>query len=135
MASLVIEPERPTNDAFTDALEFLASYVEGDLGPVRDLAITLVHGICLGPPNHLFRANEPYAHAWVEANDVCWQAGIFWDSIRLFYPTSREDFYEAWRPQETTHYTLKQAAEENENSGHFGPWLAQYRKLCLPGND
>ena len=118
----------PTNACFDDALELIAERVKETPTLAFGRALILVHGIARGLEDGP-RPDEPYAHAWVEEGDQCWDAGLL-DGQRIYYAVSREEFYAARRIQTTTRYTVRQAALENLRTGHFGPWVAEYRALC-----
>lgn len=121
----------PTGKCFDDALDF----VEWRLLENPELAhhdnLLVVHGICLVPEDQA-RAGELFAHAWVEENNVVWQAGLV-DGQRVFYGMQLLDFLTELRVQESTRYTLLEAARHNHASCHYGPWEPRYEALCRVG--
>lgn len=124
---------RPTQTCFDDALDFISEVMwllKGQLrsndGEVREYLerFVVVHGICLTPDG------QPYAHAWVEEMDVrVWQGALL-NGARIFHPQNRTTFYVERRVQESTRYSVAEAARENERTDHFGPWVEKYRALC-----
>jgi hypothetical protein len=118
----------PTLTCFDDALDYLAAAVAEQSEWART-HLTLVHGICLAPPNTV-RADTPFAHAWVEEDGlIVIQAGIV-DGMKTYFGTPRFDYYTAMRVSDTTVYTIEEALEQNRWSNHFGPWERRYRALC-----
>ncbi|HLX21672.1 MAG TPA: hypothetical protein VKR23_16115 [Gaiellaceae bacterium] len=118
----------PTFTCFDDALEFINVRVKQDQRLAFDRTLTLVHGIALAHT----APNEPYAHAWVEEGDRCWDAGLV-DGQKVYYAVARDEFYAARRIQKTTCYTVRQACLENFRTKHYGPWRAEYAALCGSG--
>jgi hypothetical protein len=115
----------PTHHCFDDALDFITARVRADRSAVDKL--TLVHGIATatsGP--HL---GEPYAHAWVEEADLCWDAGI-WRGQHLSYAVEHDEYYASLQVQTTTRYTVFEAYIQNKLWATFGPWRDEYRNLC-----
>lgn len=127
----------PTHACFDDALDFLSLQVKRGVSRSALLTrYTLVHGICLSD------AGEPYAHGWVEETDSRSADGVWQGAMadvegkreRVFYLTYKHEFYVAYRVQKTTSYTVLEALAENERSGHYGPWVQEYRELLADGD-
>ena len=122
---------RPTRHCFDDALEFISERVKENPALAHTSALILVHAICRGALDGP-HPDEPYAHAWVEEDDLCWDAalvGEHWEH-QIYYAVARDEFYAARRVTTTTRYTVRQACLENLRSGTFGPWRPEYRALC-----
>jgi len=106
----------PTYECFNDALEFLL---------LHSGRLMLVHGICLYPDD-----GHKYAHAWVEQDGrFVIFAGIHLGKHKYF-AALRAEYYTDAKVQEATKYTPREAAMENLRSGHYGPWLEKYKRLC-----
>ena len=120
----------PTHTCFDDAVEFIEELIKEHPDKLEDIktSLLLVHGICLLPNG------QRYAHGWVEDNktDSCYFKGIV-ESECVFLQADRPGFYENFKVQETTKYTLWQVHLENMLSGTFGPWDKKY--LALTGKD
>lgn len=113
----------PTNHCFDDALDFLELVIKNKQAlDVNTLLV--VHSICLMPDG------TPYAHAWVEDTkaDSCIFKGIL-KGEAMYLAAERKEFYETFKVQETTKYTVKQALFENRLSNNYGPWEEKYLKL------
>jgi hypothetical protein len=112
----------PTHSCFDDAVQFfIALGTEGTPAEQLDKFV-LVHGICLAPDD------TPYVHAWVEhADDFVVMAGIV-EGKREYYKVERGSFYENWRVQEFTVYTVDEfvRACAASRGGTAGPWLPKY---------
>lgn len=117
----------PTHKCFDDALDYLVERVKRKPELAHGSSLILVHGICLIPEGT--DEGRRFAHAWVEEDDAVWQSGLL-DGELIYYAMPLEDFTKALRVQESTRYTVRQAAMKNETSGHYGPWLDAYRALC-----
>jgi len=131
MGVLKVDTIHPTHECFDDALGFMEKRVLEALRAAAPppLHLILVHAICLMPaeqPN----AGKLFVHAWVEEDDLCWDAGIANGTFRIVYAVERQEFYAHLRPQHVTKYTMKEAYEENKKSGHHGPWKDEYLPLC-----
>jgi hypothetical protein len=111
----------PTHHCFDDALDLLTERVREDRSSADRLR--LVHGIATADDGHL------YAHAWLEEDAMCWDAGLL-DNVRVWFSIARDEFYNARRIIATTSYTVAEALRENWRSGHYGPWQPAYRMLC-----
>lgn len=111
----------PTHSCFDDALEMLPVLIEQDRRN-REL-LHLVHAICLMPDG------SHYAHAWVERENECLFFGII-NGEKLLLVTNKDKFYQLYKVQETTRYTVREAAKENFNNNHYGPWKPEYYALC-----
>lgn len=114
----------PTHHCFDDALDFIEERLRRNASALH---LVLVHGIALGPSGP--HEGEPFAHAWVEEDDVAWDCGML-DGQRVYYSLERGEFYASLRIQDFTRYTLREAWQENQRSGHYGPWKAEYAALC-----
>jgi len=134
----------PTRTCFDDALEYLARRLNEMSRPAFDQlmaegGLVLVHGICIIPLDSP-EAGERFAHAWVEerrddGSTVVWQDGFLecageLNGQRITYAITREEFQRELQPQRFTRYSPREAWEENRRTGHFGPWLPEYRLLC-----
>lgn len=115
---------KPTFQCFDDALELINERVLED--PTTIDTLTLVHGLAVGTDG------TPYAHAWVEERDLCWDAGLV-DGERIYYAVARKEFYPTRQIIGFTRYTVTEACRQNFESGHYGPWLPQYRAFCGKG--
>jgi hypothetical protein len=49
------------------------------------------------------------------------------------YAVARTEFYAARQIVGSTRYTVREACLANLQSGHYGPWRAEYRMLCGRG--
>jgi hypothetical protein len=116
----------PTNTCFDDTGDFLESLARTGASASLVREFTVVHAICLSPDS-----GEPFVHAWVEhdATDMIWQIGIM-DGIRTPFAMVRPALYETLRLQRFTRYTPEQVLAETDRSGHYGPWLEEYKELC-----
>lgn len=119
-----VETLAPTYSCFADVASFLAH-----LDPIRlhvhRHEFTVVHARCS------FNG-QVYAHAWVEAFRMRWQAAIAhgkgFKPRRLFYAVHVDDpvgftVEREWR------YTLTEAFEESRRSDDSGPWIAELLEL------
>ena len=113
----------PTHTCFDDALDLATGLVRED----RRRAVTLrvVHGIV-----HPY--DKPFAHAWLEAGAQVFFCGIQ-DGEKRVFQISRSEYYAEILVLECTRYTLGHALRLNRQTGHYGPWTAQYRALCRQG--
>jgi hypothetical protein len=114
----------PTHTCFDDALDIIEANVRESPSLAHTDELILAHGILLHPDT-----GEPFAHAWVECSGWVGQAG-FLNGEKGVYGLPWENFAERMRPQDVTRYTVRQALEENNRSGHYGPWLEKYDALC-----
>ena len=115
----------PTHECFNDALEFLGELAKQQNPLLHSGRLILVHGTCLHPKD-----GHEYAHAWVEQDEkFVIFAGIH-NGKHKYFAASRAEYYNDAKVQETTKYTPRQAAQENLRSGHYGPWLDKYKRLC-----
>lgn len=116
----------PTHSCFDDAFEFINDAIMLSQEPLRTEHINsliLVHGICL------LSNGAPYAHAWVERSGQCIFKGIL-EGEASYFAGEQKEFYDEHKVQETTKYTVIEAAKENKRTGHLGPWVQRYRELC-----
>ena len=122
----------PTHTCFDDALEFLDELMKG--GEVDRLArLRVVHGICLAPEGP--KAGSPFAHAWVEEDGDCVQAGLVAGcEHKVYFGIERAEFYKMLRVQVSTAYTAQDAMLNNARFGHFGPWENSYREIITNGD-
>src|SRR5215831_16887173 len=112
----------PTHKCFDDALDYLVIVARNN--PAELHTLTVVHG--LGTATSGPYQGESYAHAWLEQDDRCIEAGIL-DSKRIWYMVDKREYYEARQITETTKYTVTEALRANRESGHFGPWVERYQ--------
>jgi hypothetical protein len=113
----------PTHRCFDDAIEFLEDIIKNKK-ELDESRLLVVHSICLMPDG------QPYAHAWVE--DPKTNSCIFKGTLKrkaLYFQADRQEFYEQYKVQETTKYTVKQACLENLRTNSYGPWLPKYIAL------
>jgi hypothetical protein len=112
----------PTHSCFTDAMELMdyTAMNEPEVLP----AWRIVHAICEMPDG------TRYAHAWVEDNNlhVAVFAGIL-NGEKVYMLAQIFDYEHHLKVIESTKYTVKEAAFNNINSGHFGPWEKKYQAL------
>jgi len=111
----------PTHTCFDDSLDLIAEWIKVDNSQVKHLF--LVHGICL------LENNEPYSHAWVERKNKCFFVGII-EGKRETLAVSKKAYYQRFKVQEATRYSVRQAWEHNRISNNYGPWEERYLKLC-----
>jgi hypothetical protein len=116
---------RPTGTCFDDALEFV---IEANVPRSNWYKYTIVHGVCVAPDGHR------YAHAWIERGELAIQVMLDGEE-RFALSLPRGEFYTYYRVRLTTRYTVREAAEENRRTGHYGPWLEQYRQLLGRDNE
>lgn len=98
----------PTHTCFDDAAEFC----------MRNGGI-VVHGLI------------PHPHAWVEHEGKIWQGGVY-RGKRVFYALPMAEFYRLYQPLRTTRYTPKLYLTLWKQSGHPGPWRAEYQPNGIP---
>ncbi len=114
----------PTQTCFDDALDLLVALCHQDRR--RRRALRLVHAV-VAPDG------APCAHAWVDdATQVFFQGLV--DGAKHTFESSRAEYYTGITVRECTRYTLQQALLHNRRTGHYGPWQARYRALCLGGD-
>lgn len=116
---------RPTNTCFDDALDWIVFRLAADAGALDKLV--LAHGICLIPEGP--EEGRPFAHAWVEEGEEAWDFGIL-NGEKVAYAQPKEQHAQNLRVQQATRYTVREAAHENQRSGHYGPWREEYAALC-----
>jgi hypothetical protein len=99
-----------------------------------------VHGIVLVPddqpatPDTGVVAGQRSVHAWVEDGDHVWDCGVLDDGRRIQFCAEKASYYDHYRIQETTKYTMYEVLELNRASGHFGPWKLEYREMLRKGD-
>ena len=123
----------PTRHCFDDAVELIEARVTEDPKVAHEERLVLVHGICLLPNADPVTGGEkgkPFVHGWVEEGTLVWDSGL-WAEQRIYYAAAKDEWYAAMRVQETTRYTIRELFEENQRSGHYGPWVDRYRQLAL----
>jgi hypothetical protein len=120
----------PTHTCFNDAFDYMSQRFKQDRRSAKKLI--LVHAICLAPEGP--QKDQPFAHAWVEEGDGAYQDGFLETGERITYQLTVEQLREWLRPQKQTRYTIPEVLVENERSGHFGPWVEEYRALCGRGD-
>lgn len=118
----------PTHTCFDDVLEYLEELALRGVPPREIARYVIVHAICVAPDGVLF------AHGWLECNGQVIQGGIL-DGQRVFYAIPLADFRSLFQVAEQTRYTAMQAIAENMRTGHFGPWVEQYRELSVADPD
>lgn len=115
---------QPTHRCFDDAVDYIKERISEFPTSAMMKALTLVHGIAVGD------TGIRYAHAWVEENNVCWDAGIL-DGHRIWYSVRREEFYKVRHIERFTAYTVREAVEMEQKTGvTCGPWDREYLALC-----
>jgi len=79
---------------------------------------------------------RPYAHAWVEdlARQACLFAGIL-DGDRHHFAAPADEYATEFQVQQCVKYSWSEAYGLNHETGHYGPWLEDYRKLCRNGGE
>lgn len=123
----------PTHSCFDDAIAYLEGRVKGKPELARSDRIVLVHGIGRFPDGPAARrAGERFAHAWVEADGLCWDAGIL-DGARVVWSATIAEYYANLRIETTTRYDCLAVWAENRRTGHYGPWEPAYQALCRAG--
>lgn len=124
----------PSHKCFDQAVEFCEARARAN-HPSVDTTLRLVHGIILVPEDQPAdasdaRPGERSVHAWVEDGDLVWDAGILADGRRIEFAVEKAEYYNHYRVQETTVYTMWELLEQNRASGHYGPWRPEYKALC-----
>jgi ribosomal protein S27AE len=124
----------PTHHCFDDAVEFCERRARAK-HPSVETTLRLVHGIILVPADQPAgvsdaQPGERAIHAWAEDGDLCWDAGILEDGRRIEFAVAKAEYYEHYRVQETTVYTMPELLAANKASGHYGPWRPEYAALC-----
>lgn len=124
----------PTHKCFDDTVEFCERRARAK-HPSVDTTLRLVHGIILTPADQPAGVSDTQPgdrtlHAWVEDGDLCWDFGILEDGRRIEFAVARAEYYEHYRVQETTVYTMRELLAANKASGHYGPWRPEYAALC-----
>jgi hypothetical protein len=123
MSSEAMKEILPTHTCFNDALELLAE-LSRDCPETRE-GLLLVHAICTAPDgNH-------YAHAYVSnsTNGTSRFGGIF-KGERVCLEVDTAEYEANLRIIDCVRYTVPQAIMLNHQSGHYGPWIERYRRLC-----
>jgi hypothetical protein len=124
---------RPTHRCFDDAMEFCEARAREN-HPSVSTTLRLVHGIVLvpidQPADGEIQPGDPSAHAWVEDGELVFDAGILADGRRVVFSATKASYYEHYRIQAATEYTMWEALKHNRASGHYGPWRAEYQALC-----
>lgn len=131
----------PTHTCFDDALDWFEQVINPrTVTPFTLDTFRVVHGVCQAA------GSVQYAHAWVEQSgcDACyradvgeelvppmlaWQAGMM-GGLRVYFGIERSAYYETYRVQRATLYSLGAVVELNRSSGHYGPWEPEYVALC-----
>jgi hypothetical protein len=108
----------PTHTCFDDAIELLGEFTR------QDLTATLVHGIAVGDDG------TRYAHAWVEADGLAWEAGLLEDGRRVRYSVSQLEYYRARRIKRAWHYAVGDMLAVNRRTNSYGPWEPELQALC-----
>lgn len=117
----------PTFHCFDDALDYLVQRVRAEPALADRETLHLVHALVLSD------AGLPYAHAWCEEGDHCWDAGIV-DGTRIWYAVRRDEYYAARRPVRVTRYSIGAAWSLNRRFGNYGPWEPAYIAACGRGD-
>ena len=117
----------PTFHCFDDALDLIGMLLTENPDDRDHLSETLVlvHGICRAPDGNL------YSHAWVEYEEQAFFRAII-EGEPTYVATSIAEFATEFQVQACTRYSVREAAILNRQSGHYGPWLPQYKALCHP---
>ena len=117
----------PTHSCFDDAFEYIELMIKHK--PHREIReqYFIVHGICLMPDD------TPFAHAWVEhpekGEEACTFKAIA-EGQEVFCTADKPGFYEYYRVQKCTRYSMLQALKMNRQTGNLGPWAMEYKLLC-----
>lgn len=118
----------PTHTCFDDALEFFEELIKAGHPPAVLRSYNIVHGICLNADD----GDRPYAHAWVEGTHDgehrVVQAGIL-NGKKIWFSVLHAEFYEKYKVQAHTRYTIDEAVALNRSTGHYGPWRDEYEAL------
>lgn len=112
----------PTGKCFDDALDYLEFLVKEDPSRAHTTEYQLAHGI-------LDSGEYLYSHAWIETKESVIDGRILNDE-KVMAEYDKTGFYIEMKVVERTLYTVKEACELNYISGHYGPWIEKYRKLC-----
>lgn len=132
-----------THSCFDDAIDFFEQVVDVErlvTQPDDVNSFRVVHGVCTAA-----QSGHRYAHAWVEQRrgavvdggrevDLVWQAATR-NGARVYFAIEREAFYQAFGVERSTRYSLRQAAQLNRDTGHYGPWRRDYAELCRRTGD
>lgn len=125
----------PTHRCFDDAMEFCEARAREN-HPSISTTLRLVHGIIhvpIGQPaDDEIQPGDESAHAWVEDGDLVYDAGVLPDGRRVVFTAEKASYYEHYRIETCTAYTMWEVLEQNRASGHYGPWRPEYQALCRP---
>lgn len=115
----------PTHTCFDDSLDFIVQVLihNPDDREYLIASLRLVHGICAP------RCVYPYAHAWVEHEELCIFRGILRGEYQYF-ATPHVEYYATMCVQETTKYTVHEARTLNRRFNTYGPWIDKYIACC-----
>lgn len=119
----------PTHTCFDDAFEYIELSIRQQFYtiPYMKENLFLAHGICQLGNGHR------YAHAWIEdkgTNEVIFKGLIGAEKQAAYLTADKKDYYERFNVQETTLYSMREAADLNKATGHLGPYKDEYTKLC-----
>jgi hypothetical protein len=110
----------PTHHCFDDALDYIDVLVKQDDSVLKSSDYYVVHGMCRMPDG------RPYVHAWVEHGDEAIGCGLV-EGQKVYYVSSRSDFYKHFGTTEMNKYTIIEAARHNIRTGNYGPWEQHYK--------
>ena len=110
----------PTNTCFDDALDLIGDIIT--VHPRRRGTLFLVHALCK-PEKEIF------AHAWVEEGEEAYWFGIL-NKQRMLFGSPRKKYRTGLGAFDITRYSVKHAAQENNRTNHYGPWIDRYQKYC-----
>ena len=119
---------RPTHECFDDAIDFMVQQLKIDPSLMHKRDLLLVHGICLTPDG------KPFAHAWVEQGNIVWNSGNLLEQ-KIYTAIDRKQFYSECRVTHSTKYSPREMIAYNVTFNNFGPWVLEYRKLCLDNHN
>lgn len=112
----------PTHECFDDIADFLNDLAERGATREELTQYTVVHGLCLMPPN-----GEPYAHGWLERDGFAIQAGIY-RGERIYFRVPVEEYRASRFVWDETRYTLDEVLELDLHDRP--PYRAEYKGLC-----
>lgn len=112
-----------TGTCFLDAIRYgVLIHQTEQMKP--DEPIAVVHAICSGDGGHEF------VHAWAEHRGLAWQ-GVHKNAEPLYIGSPLADLRRLLRARQVRTYTLDEAIEQVEATGHTGPWKGKLLKLGL----
>lgn len=111
----------PTTTCFDDTIEYLSFIAKKTPRAVH--RYTLAHGIVHDS------TGERVAHAWLECGgDVLNPVLLDGERAFMHYPAAK--FYKEVSPAKVIKYSAIETWDNNERSGHYGPWDEEIRAEC-----